>query len=273
VIFFGGFSLLLGYAATNGRKGAVKKEVSAWTSSGRLAGRPLYVSQCARCHGLTGKGDGPGANSPTFATVPRDLTLGKFAFISTDNGVASDDDLALSIRRGLVPAGMPTFAELDEPQIASLVAVVRGFCPAEIGQPGQPVSVPSCPPQTSASQGRELFLQACAPCHGEQGRGDGPNVSTLRDFSDRPLRPRDLTRSDAYKVGTEPEQIYLRIAAGTPPVMPGFKDSYTPEQLWSIVKFLQAEFLSGKRLPELAASKPKPLAPGRAPSAGPNPFE
>jgi mono/diheme cytochrome c family protein len=143
----------------------------------------------------------------------------------------------------LVAAGMPEFVELDEPQIASLVAVVRGFCKEEMSQPGQAITVPSCPPQASATQGRELFLQACAPCHGEQGRGDGPNVSTLRDFSDRPLRPRDLTRPYAYKVGTDPEQIYLRIAAGTPPVMPGFKDAYTPEQIWSIVVYVRQELI------------------------------
>jgi mono/diheme cytochrome c family protein len=275
ILFFGGFSLLLGTVRNGNGKASVQAAapLSSWTAQGRLSGLPLYVSQCARCHGLDGQGDGPGANSPTFAAVPRDLTLGKFAFLSTDNGVASDDDLARTVRAGLVPAGMPGFGELDDAQIASLVSLVRSFAKTPPDKPGQVVKVPSCPPQAAPQQGRDLFVHACAPCHGEHGRGDGPNVSSLRDFSDRPLRPRDLTKPSAYKVGTDPEQIYLRIAAGTPPVMPGFKETYSPEQIWSIVKFLQAEFLSGKRLPELAAAKPKPAATSPGANAGANQYE
>jgi len=274
ILFFGGFSLLLGKVRNGNGKAGVTAVAppSSWTAQGRLSGQPLYLSQCARCHGLDGKGDGPGANSPTFAAVPRDLTLGKFAFLSTDNGIASDEDLAHTLRAGLVPAGMPGFGELDDAQIVSLVSLVRDMAKTTSDKPGVVIKVPPCPPQANSKQGGELFVQACAPCHGEQGRGDGPNVSSLRDFSDRPLRPRDLTKASAYKVGTSPEQIYLRIAAGTPPVMPGFKEIYTPEQIWSIVRFVEAELLSGKMGPALAAAAPAKPAPAASqqPAGGVN---
>jgi nitrate reductase gamma subunit len=238
IVFFVGFSLLLGRGGTNG--GAATPVHPA----GKLAGTPLYVSQCARCHGVHGDGRGEGASSPTLATLPRDLTRGQYAFISTDNGVASDQDLTRTIRAGLVPAGMPAFAELDERQIASLVAETRRFASAAGVQPGATLTVPSQPPQANAKQGRELFVQVCAACHGESGRGDNPNLAAMRGFSDRPLRPRDLTRPALYKVGTDPEQLYLRIAAGIPPMMPPFRQIYRPEQIWSIVLYLRESLMS-----------------------------
>ncbi|MBI2929427.1 MAG: respiratory nitrate reductase subunit gamma [Verrucomicrobia bacterium] len=255
VLFFGGFSLLLGRTKSNGHL-AAKKETPAWTTLGRLAGMPLYVSQCARCHGLNGDGKGLGADSPTFATRPRDLTAGKFAFISTENGVASDADLARTIRWGLVPAGMPAFAELDDEQVASLVAVLRSFVKDTGDKPGPAIKVPPRGAQANAAKGKELFLANCAGCHGEKGKGDGPTVKPMgdiedfeppKDFAGRLARPRDLTRLEAYKVGTEPEQIYVRIAAGTPPVMPAFREVLTsPDDIWSIVQFIQQEFLPAK---------------------------
>lgn len=238
ILFFGGFSLLLGRAGMNGAAPATEHP------SNRLVGAPLYVSQCARCHGVHGDGRGDGAASPTFSTPPRDLTLGQYAFISTDNRTASDEDLMRTIRAGLIPAGMPAFAELDDHQISSLVAVTRRFAEAVKVQPGETIAVPPCPPQANATQGRELFAQVCAACHGESGRADNPNLAVMRGFSDHPLRPRDLTRPELYKAGADPDQLYLRISAGIAPMMPPFRQIYSPEQIWSIVLHLREDLMS-----------------------------
>lgn len=252
IAFLGASSLLLGRARTNGQTAASTRQLPpARTESGRLSGMPLYMSQCARCHGLEGKGDGPGAASPTFATLPRDLTQGKFAFISTVNTAACDADLSRTIRDGLLPAGMPAFGELDESQLASLVAVTRAFAGPNATRPGAVIEVPPRPQQANAKEGRALFLQACASCHGMEGRGDGPIFTmgaTMKntpgyvapmDFAGRPARARDLTKASGYKAGSQPEQIYLRIAAGTPPLMPAFHSGFKPEQIWSIVLFVR----------------------------------
>lgn len=268
--FFILFSFFLGQA---GATANVAKTTPAWTSSGRLAGLPLYVSQCARCHGLTGLGDGPGAASPTFARRPRNFTSEKYIFVSTDNNIASDEDLARTIRLGLVSAGMPAFSELDDPQVASLVAVLRSCRPKPGEKPGDTIKVPPVSAQANARRGQELFALACAPCHGESGRGDGPNVATMKDFAGQPIRPRDLTRGQ-LKVSAAPEQIYLRIACGIDQ-MPSFNASLTPEDIWSVVKFVEAEFLSGKMARQLAAAPAKqaPATPPKKPEAGAGSFE
>lgn len=261
VVFFAATSLLLGYARINGRaKDAPPLPAlvtQPQTDSGRLSGAPLYVSQCARCHGLDGRGDGLGATSPTFARLPRDLTSQKLIFISTDNGIASDADLAQTIRGGLVSAGMPAFPELDDHQVASLVAMVRSFRSKLDEKPGAPIVVPACPPAASAKRGAELYQQACAACHGLHGRGDGPTVAIMKDFAGQPIHPRDLTQG-RFKTGTAPEQIYLRIAAGVD-VMPSFR-ALPPEDIWSLVRYVEDEFLSGKMARQLAVAAP-PVPP------------
>lgn len=264
MLFLGASSLLLGRVRISGKGGAnATAALAAQTSSGRLSGIPLYVSQCARCHGVEGRGDGPGADSPTFATAPRDLTLGRFAFISTVNSAASDGDLARTIRTGLASAGMPAFPDLDERQVASLVAVTRSYGPKDAPAAGATITVPARPAQASVQQGKELFLQACASCHGLQGKGDGPiftmaqttpGYTAPKDFAGRTARPRDLTKLSGCKAGASADQLYLRIAAGIPPVMPGFHSVYKPDQLWSLVLFVQD--LTSPQLAGVFESKP-----------------
>ena len=133
--------------------------------------------------------------------------------------------------------------------------------------------MPLCPTAANVERGRELFVLACAPCHGESGRGDGPNVATMKDFAGQPIRPRDLTRGQ-LKVSTAPEQIYLRIASGIDQ-MPSFNASLTPEDIWSVVKFVEVELLSGKMARQLAATpvKQPPATPPKKPEAGASSFE
>lgn len=204
---------------------------------GRLSGDALYVSQCARCHGVSGRGDGAGAASPTFTTRPRDLTVGQYRFISTTNGVASDEDLARTIRNGLPLSGMPAFAQLTDAQVASLVAVLD-----ELWQnrptAGPPLQVPTRPAASAAAvaAGGIIFRTYCATCHGETGRGDGPLAPGL------PTRPRNLAAGQ-LKAGADPEQIYHRVAAGIPPLMPSFRTALSPDSIWAVVGFVEAQFL------------------------------
>jgi mono/diheme cytochrome c family protein len=167
-------------------------------------------------------------------------------------------------------AGMPAFPELDDHQVASLVAVVRNFRSKLGEKPGAPILVPPCPSVANVERGRELFALACTPCHGPYGRGDGPNVATMKDFAGQPVRPRDLAKG-ALKVSRAPEQIYLRIAAGVD-VMPSFRSAMPPEDIWSVVKFVEAEMLSGNMARQFAAApvKQPPATPTKKPESGPS---
>lgn len=118
------------------------------------------------------------------------------------------------------------------------------------------------PPKPAAFErmveaGEKLYGWHCLPCHGPEGKGDGPNAARLG------LRPRDLTRG-LFKLKTSPagqgpfdDDLYRTITAGLPVrFMPSFREPLDPDDRWALVAFLRT--LSperGKDRIELVAEK------------------
>jgi len=82
------------------------------------ATKAIYDDKCAKCHGDTGKGDGPKAK--TLKKKPRDYTDGaKMAELT-------DEDLKKGITEGKKP--MPSYeGKLTAQEIDDLVAYIRTF--------------------------------------------------------------------------------------------------------------------------------------------------
>jgi mono/diheme cytochrome c family protein len=88
--------------------------------------------------------------------------------------------------------------------------------------------IPATP--TSVQKGGELFVIYCTPCHGPQGKGNGP-VST------KFVPPADLTNADLQKGRTDGYwQSYLS-AGGA--VMPSYAEALSAEERWHVVNFLR----------------------------------
>jgi mono/diheme cytochrome c family protein len=66
------------------------------------------------------------------------------------------------------------------------LVVAAGLCLAQTDQ--QPVVKQAPIKQTSAASGKEMFTQYCAPCHGVDGKGNGPAASAMK------VPPTDLTQ-------------------------------------------------------------------------------
>jgi mono/diheme cytochrome c family protein len=82
------------------------------------AARVLYADHCERCHGKSGKGEGPDATK--FSTSPRDLTDG------SRMSPQSDGELFYKISEGRRP--MPEFkTKLTEEQRWQLVLLMRSM--------------------------------------------------------------------------------------------------------------------------------------------------
>jgi cytochrome c oxidase cbb3-type subunit 3 len=109
------------------------------------AGRRIFESQCALCHGQTGTGGrGPGLNRPTLNHAPDDESLRK---------VISD---------GISPE-MPGAWQLHPHEVANVAAYVRslGTVPQE--------QIPG-----DATHGAGVYQsKGCARCHMIRGVGDG----------------------------------------------------------------------------------------------------
>jgi putative copper export protein/mono/diheme cytochrome c family protein len=84
---------------------------------------------------------------------------------------------------------------------------------------------------SSVAEGRRLFAEHCAACHGPRGAGDGPAAATLQP------RPPDL-RAHHVALHTAGD-LFWWISHGRPS-MPAFADRLDVEARWHLVNYLRA---------------------------------
>ena len=121
-------------------------------------GRRLYLRQCASCHGVSGRGDGPDA--ALFVSRPRDLHEGFLARYSTD-------DLVARVRRG-----QPLRLALDPEALrrrSANVEVIVGYLQR----------LPAAD-WKRADRGWAVYVDRCAMCHGPYGEPLGPPPSGVQ---------------------------------------------------------------------------------------------
>ena len=88
--------------------------------------------------------------------------------------------------------------------------------------------IPATP--ASVQKGEELFVIYCTPCHGAQGKGNGP-VST------KFVPPADLTNADLQKARTDGYwQSYMSVGGA---VMPSYGEALSADERWHVVNFLR----------------------------------
>lgn len=87
--------------------------------------------------------------------------------------------------------------------------------------------------QGAPQDGKPIFEQRCATCHGLEGRGDGP----LAPF----LSPRPASLISAGTSVKTDEELFEIIANGKPrTAMPGWRDTLTEQQQWDLVAYIRA---------------------------------
>lgn len=79
---------------------------------------------------------------------------------------------------------------------------------------------------------RVIYLDKCARCHGETGKGDGPDAATYYPS------PTNLTDASHINSVTDGE-IFYQISQGRKP-MPAFKKRLTEEQRWQLVLLVRS---------------------------------
>lgn len=103
--------------------------------------------------------------------------------------------------------------------------------------------------ESNLSAARQIYADECLQCHGETGKGDGPQAK-----SHYPL-PADLT-DPKLLVNVPDGEIFYQISEGRRP-MPSFKNRLTQDQRWQLVL--------------LVRSFSQPIAPGRNPASASKP--
>jgi len=228
------------------------------SGTGRAAQRPpkgdfalgesVYKEICFACHGATGDGKGPS----WLNTMPRPQVFTDTNYMSrlTDQylfEVVKYGKLAVLNREvkgsPLQSLAMPSFGHLfEDAQIRELIAFEKAF-------------------RTKAPQSaemREIFEDACVPCHGRQGRGDGPRASPQqpappRFVSDAQPAPADyhdalfMDRfSNDYLVALiKHGRVGATEVAGFDTMKP-YGHILSDDEIWGVVRYIRETFVNAK---------------------------
>jgi mono/diheme cytochrome c family protein len=91
---------------------------------------------------------------------------------------------------------------------------------------------PIAPTESTLKVARGIYMDECAECHGEYGKGDGPKAMMHSSA------PADL--ADARQMNTVTDgEIFYQISEGRKP-MPSFKKRLTEDQRWGLVLFVRS---------------------------------
>ncbi|MGJ8697627.1 MAG: c-type cytochrome [Verrucomicrobiaceae bacterium] len=210
-------------------------------------GARVFDQMCTQCHGRSGRGNGPWAE--TMDNKPRNFRLGVFKFRTTPCGkLPSDADLRRTIRHGISGTAMPTFAKMSESDLNGVIVFIQSLSPRwkDPENFATPIETPTPPawladPAKSADHvkaGQTQFALSCASCHGPTGEGNGPASKGLLDIRGLSISPASFS-AEHLKSGDTPADLYRTISLGldgTP--MPGHQATLKPDQIWNLVAYI-----------------------------------
>ena len=88
-----------------------------------------------------------------------------------------------------------------------------------------------------AEQGKKLYGQFCASCHGQSGKGDGPAAAALNP------KPRDHTDKEYMSKMSDDEMLKVikngGASVGKSPLMPPWGASLKDEQIQDIMAYVR----------------------------------
>jgi mono/diheme cytochrome c family protein len=116
--------------------------------------------------------------------------------------------------------------------IVLVYAAFQGDKPWIVPEEVKKLKNPLAPSESTLKGAREIYMDKCAQCHGEHGKGDGPEAMMHSPA------PADLT--DARQMNTVTDgEIFYQISEGRKP-MPSFKKRLTEDQRWGLVLLVRS---------------------------------
>lgn len=238
--------LLVGCNATSQKDDGTKAEPAVTTAPGGkrassnpfaksadavLEGRKIYLKYgCSGCHG---RGGGGGMGKP---------------LIDDEWKFGSDDDTLFKLVRGEIPQQtMPNVIgkSLTDDEVWKVLLFVRSVYAGDPSKINWVVPPPVSAEMLAAADrptgdpiaaGKQIFMQTCTPCHGQEGKGDGPASVSLDP------KPRNLT-DPAYMAQLNDRYLFELIsrggvAMGKSPLMPA-QSSLAAQDIGNVIAYVK----------------------------------
>jgi mono/diheme cytochrome c family protein len=202
------------------------------TNESLALGRSIFQANCVACHGEDGTGKVLGAADFSDLRVmssraPRDfyltLTQGRGSMPAWQGRLSQDERWAVIdyLRTFTFDTGIP--GETESEALATDAATETACDPALLAE----TNPFAWDDDAVIVSGRQVYTQACAVCHGADGRGTIPGAP---DFT---------TPAFQSALRQEPGQALCVIALGRGG-MPGWRETLAEEQLWQALTFLSS---------------------------------
>jgi mono/diheme cytochrome c family protein len=190
------------------------------------SGAQIFAARCAECHGAAGDGQGDlvlSGQIPPMASfldpaTARDQTPHEW-FRTITNGRLEN----------LMPPWRDALSEQERWDVALYTYTLHYTADAlDIGQ---------------------AIYQECAECHGETGRGDGPEAAEL----EKPVP--DVADHEAM-VTLDDQSMFNMVTEGSLDLMPGYGDPLTDDEIYAVVAYVRTLSLNTSGQPDAAQAVP-----------------
>jgi mono/diheme cytochrome c family protein len=101
------------------------------------------------------------------------------------------------------------------------------------------LSADAATPKGDPTKGKATFIEKCAPCHGQQGKGDGPAGAALN--------PKPRNQSDAKYMSTLTDEHIFKVikdggaSVGKSPAMPAWGSVLSNDDIWNVIAYVRKD--------------------------------
>ena len=97
----------------------------------------------------------------------------------------------------------------------------------------------SAAPKGDPAKGKAIFAEKCSPCHGQQGKGDGPAGAALN--------PKPRNQSDVKYMSTLTDEHIFKVikdggaSVGKSPAMPAWGSALSNDDIWNVIAYVRKD--------------------------------
>lgn len=172
-------------------------------------GAAIFEQRCTSCHGVDGRGDG---ELVTTGQVPNPGDFHDPTSARSQYPKQWFDTITNGKLDKLMPPWKDALTEQQRWDVALYTYTLHYT-------------------EDQFALGKILFAD-CAECHGEQGRGDGPESSAQRPAKDLTSQADIVTLSD--------QSMHQMIVDGYDNIMPSYAETFNEEERWSVVAYARS---------------------------------